>query len=300
MKLTTEKKRFDSKSRFIFFSLAPILLLFFVFMILPIFLSFILSFFNYNPLSAKPPFIGLKNYINLLHDDAFIKSFKNTIFFVVVSVAVNLVLSTIIALAITNIKNEKHKRIFRGLYFLPTTANIAAISIVWNYLLDPNYGAVATFLAKLGIDRSIYWIGDPKLVLITIIIINLWQDLGYNIIILQAGLEGIPRMIYESALIDGANKFITFFKITLPLLVRTMLFVSITTIISYFQVFTPVMVLTRGGPNHASELMAVNIYLNAFNNSRLGYASAASIFLLLLMLFISLLQIKLTKIDWEY
>lgn len=300
MKLIPAKKRFDSKKRFVFFSLAPILVLFFVFMILPIFLSFILSFYNYNPLSVKPPFVGLKNYYDLLHDDAFITSFKNTVYFVVVSVAVNLVLSTIIAVAITNIKNQRHKKIFRGIYFLPTTANIAAISIVWNYLLDPNYGAVATVLAKLGINKSIYWIGDPKLVLITIIIINLWQDLGYNIVILQAGLEGIPRMIYESALIDGANKMVTFFKITLPLLVRTMLFVSVMTIISYFQVFTPVMVLTRGGPNHASELMAVNIYLNAFSNSRLGYASAAAIFLLLLMLVISLIQLKLVKVDWEY
>lgn len=300
MELSVAKKRLNSKGKFIFFSLAPILVLFFVFLILPIFLSFILSFYNYNPLSANPPFIGLKNYYNLLKDEAFITSFKNTVYFVIVSVAINLALSTIIAVAITSIKNTRHKNIFRTIFFLPTTANIAAIAIVWNYLLDPNYGAVATVLSKLGIYSRIYWIGDVKLVLIAIIIINLWQDMGYNIVIIQAGLEGIPRMIYESALIDGANKIITFFKITLPLLVRTMLFVSVMTVISYFQVFTQVMVLTRGGPNHASELMAVNIYLNAFNNSRLGYASAAAIFLLILMLIISMIQIKFVKADWEY
>jgi ABC-type sugar transport system permease subunit len=295
-----KKKRWNSKSKFVLFSLAPVMLLFFVFLVLPIILSIVLSLYNYNPLSSRPPFVGLKNYINLLSDDAFITSFKNTIYFVVISVGVNLILATLIAAAITSIKNERHKNIFRTIYFLPTTANIAAIAIVWNYLLDPNYGAVAVILSKLGINLHMYWIGDPKLALTTIIIINLWQDIGYNIIIIQAGLAGIPRMFYESALIDGANKLTIFFKITLPLLVRTMLFVSVMTVISYFQVFTQVMVLTRGGPNHASELMAVNIYINAFTNSRLGYASASAVVLLILILVISMVQVKLVKVDWEY
>lgn len=294
------KRKFDSKNKFVFFSLIPVWVLFLVFMIIPIIMSIVLSFYNYNPLSIHPPFIGLRNYINLFKDPVFIKSFGNTLFFVTISVAVNLVLATFIALLISSVRNKINKDIFRTIYFLPTTANIAAVAIVWGYLLDANYGAVAAILSKLGINSHLYWTGDPKLVLYTVIALNLWQDIGYNIVIVQAGIESIPKMFYESALIDGANKLIIFFKITLPLLVRTMLFVSVMTIISYFQVFTQVMVLTRGGPNHSSELMAVNIYLNAFSNSRLGYASAAAVILLILMLIISLLQLKFVKVDWEY
>lgn len=295
-----KSRKLNSKDKFVLFSLTPVWILFLVFLIVPIFMSIILSFYNYNPLSAHPPFIGFRNYINLFKDPVFIKSFGNTLFFVTISVAVNLILATFIALLISSVKNKMHKDIFRTIFFLPTTANIAAIAIVWGYLLDPNFGALAAILAKLGINLHLYWTGDPKLVLYTVIGLNLWQDIGYNIVIVQAGIEGIPKMFYESALIDGANKLVIFFKITLPLLVRTMLFVSVMTIISYFQVFTQVMVLTRGGPNHASELMAVNIYLNAFSNSRLGYASAGAVVLLILMLIISLLQFKFVKVDWEY
>lgn len=295
-----KKRRFNAKNKFVFFSLVPVFILFFVFLILPIFLSVILSLYNYNPLSLNPPFVGLKNYINLFKDPVFIKSFYNTLYFVSVSVVINIILATLIALSINTILNKKSKSIFRTIFFLPTTANIAAVAIVWNYLLDPNYGAINSLLSALGVDSRLYWLGDAKLALLAIIIINLWQDIGYNIVIILAGIESIPRMFYESALIDGANKIQTFIKITLPLLVRTMLFVSVMTIISYFQVFTQVMVLTRGGPNHASELMAVNIYLNAFTYSKLGYASACSVILLSVMLVISLVQMKFVKVDWEY
>lgn len=295
-----KKKVFNPQNRFVYFSIIPVMILFFVFLILPITLSVILSFFNYNPLSSNPPFIGLKNYTDLFHDKVFLKSFYNTLYFVIISVALNLVIATMVALAINGVVNRKYKNFFRTIYFLPTTANIAAVAIVWNYLLDPHFGAVVLLLSKLGIDAKIYFVGDPKLAMYTLIAMNLWQDIGYNIVILLAGIEGIPGMFYESALIDGANSVQIFFKVTLPLLVRTMVFVSVMTIISYFQVLTQVMVFTGGGPDHATEVIALNIYLNAFSYSKLGYASAAAIVLLILMLAISLLQIKLVKADWEY
>jgi ABC-type sugar transport system permease subunit len=174
------------------------------------------------------------------------------------------------------------------------------VAIVWGYMLDPRYGIVAGILSAFGVNVQLNWLGDQKLVLASIIGLNLWQDLGYNIIIVLAGLESIPRMFYESAFIDGANRVLVFFRITLPLLVRTMLFVSVVTIISYFQVFTPVMVLTRGGPNHASELIGVSIYLNAFQFSRLGYASTMAVVMMAIMMVLSLVQMRLFRAGWEY
>ncbi len=292
--------RWSGKERFVFFSLLPVFLLLGVFVVLPILASLVISLFNYNPLSHNPPFTGLANYVTLFRDPVFLKSLGNSFSFVAASVGINLVLATLIALSIDLVSRQGPKKLYRTVFFLPTTANIAAVAIVWGYMLDPRYGIVAALLSAVGVDVQMNWLGDQNLVMASIIGLNLWQDIGYNIIIVLAGLESIPRMFYESALMDGAGRLRMFFRITLPLLGRTMLFVSVMTIISYFQVFTPVMVLTRGGPNHASELIGVSIYLNAFQFSRLGYASTMAVVLMGIMMVLSLLQMRLFKANWEY
>jgi multiple sugar transport system permease protein len=292
--------RWRDRERFIFFSLLPVFLLLAVFVVLPIVFSLVISFFNYNPLSRHPPFTGLKNYRNLFRDPVFLKSLGNTFFFVGVSVAINLVLATLIALSVDLVSRLGIRNLFRTVFFLPTAANIAAVAIVWSYMLDPRFGIVAAVLTTFGVNVQLNWLGDQNLVMASIITLNLWQDIGYNIIIVLAGLESIPRMFYESALLDGADRVRVFFRITLPLLARTMLFVSVMTIISYFQVFTPVMVLTRGGPNHASELIGVSIYLNAFQFSKLGYASTMAVTMMVLMMVLSLLQMRIFRANWEY
>ena len=292
--------RWRDRERFIFFSLLPVFLLLAVFVVLPIVFSLVISFFNYNPLSRHPPFTGLENYRNLFQDPVFLRSLANTFFFVGVSVAINLVLATLIALSIDLVSRLGIRNLFRTVFFLPTAANIAAVAIVWSYMLDPRFGIVAAVLSTFGVNVQFNWLGDQNLVMASIITLNLWQDIGYNIIIVLAGLESIPRMFYESALLDGADRVRVFFRITLPLLARTMLFVSVMTIISYFQVFTPVMVLTRGGPNHASELIGVSIYLNAFQFSKLGYASTMAVTMMVLMMVLSLLQMRIFRANWEY
>jgi multiple sugar transport system permease protein len=292
--------RWRDRERFIFFSLLPVFLLLAVFVVLPIVFSLVISFFNYNPLSRHPPFTGLENYRNLFRDPVFLRSLGNTFSFVGVSVAINLVLATMIALSIDLVSRQGSRNLFRTVFFLPTAANIAAVAIVWSYMLDPRFGIVAAVLSTFGVNVQFNWLGDQNLVMASIITLNLWQDIGYNIIIVLAGLESIPRMFYESALLDGADRVRVFFRITLPLLARTMLFVSVMTIISYFQVFTPVMVLTRGGPNHASELIGVSIYLNAFQFSKLGYASTMAVTMMMLMMVLSLLQMRIFRANWEY
>ncbi len=290
----------DSKKMFVLISLIPILALFLVFSFIPIFLSILVSLFNYNPLSSNPPFIGLKNYTGLFSDPVFVQSLLNTFYFVIVAVITNIILATLVALLISSAIKSSSVNFFRTVFFLPTTANIAAVSVVWVYLLDPSHGGIKVLLDLFGSDTIIYWLGDPKLVLPTIIAVTLWQDIGYNIIIILSGLQSIPRIYFEASRIDGANVVQTFFRIKLPLLIRTMLFVSVMTVISYFQMFTQVSVMTQGNPQHASELIALNIYFNAFRYSRLGYASAEAVVLLVIILVITLIQIKLAKADWEY
>jgi multiple sugar transport system permease protein len=289
-----------AKRRFAYLALLPILASFAVFSVAPIVFSMAISLFNYNPIGSSPPFVGLGNFAEASRDPVFLKSMGNTFVFVLASVSINIVVATLVAYCIDLAAARGVKDAFRTVFFLPTTANIAAIAIVWGYMLDPDFGIVAGALDALGAGYKLHWFSDAKLVLPSIIVVNLWQDIGYNIVIVLAGLQSIPRTFYESAVMDGAGKRLIFFRVTLPLMSRTMLFVSIVTIISYFQVFTPVMAITRGGPDHASELMGVSIYLNAFFYGRLGYASAMAVILMAIMMVLSLAQMRVGKTDWQY
>jgi ABC-type sugar transport system permease subunit len=291
---------FASQRKFVLFSLTPILCLFILFSLLPIVLSLILAFYNYSPLNPKPPFVGLQNFINLWSDQVFHKSFFNTLKFVAIAVSANLVLAVLIAVSINSIAKKFFKNFFRTLYFLPTIAPLVAVSLIWATMFDPNYGVVNMVLGLFGKHTMIYWLTSDRLALLSVVIVTLWADLGYNIVILMAGLDSIPKMFYEAARIDGANRFHTFWEITLPLLTRTLLFVSVMTVISYFQVFTQVQVMTNGGPDYSSEVLAFTIYKDAFRFMKMGYASAISVILLGVIMVVSVLQLKLGKADWEY
>ncbi len=290
----------DSKKRFIFFSLTPIMILFFIFSFLPIIFGIGLSFYNYNPLNAASPFVGLKNYIELFKDPIFYKSLKNTFVFVTAAVSINLIVSTLVALGINSIVNKFFQNFFRTVFFLPAISPIVAAAIIWRAMFNPMYGTLNNILSVFGVDTATYWLSDPKLVLPAIILMTLWQDIGYNIVLVMAGLQGIPKTFIEAAEIDGASNFVIFFKITLPLLTRTIVFVSIMTILSYFQIFAQVQIMSFGGPDYASEVISLHIYDNAFRFMRMGYASAESVILLIIMFVISFIQIKLIKADWEY
>lgn len=291
---------FSSQRKFVFLSLTPILTLFIIFSLLPIVLSLILAFYNYSPLNPNPPFVGFQNFINLWSDQVFNKSFVNTIKFVIIAVSANLILAMMIAVSINKITKKFVKNSFRTLYFLPTIAPLVAVSLIWATMFDPNYGFLNMILGLFGKHTMIYWLTSDQLALISVIIVTLWADLGYNIVIIMAGLDSIPKMFYEAACIDGANRFHTFWKITLPLLTRTILFISVMTVISYFQVFTQVQVMTNGGPDYSSEVLAFTIYKYAFRFMKMGYASAISVILLGIILVVSIFQLKMVRADWEY
>ena len=290
----------NNQRLFVMLFLIPTMLLYLFFSVIPLGAGIIISFFNYNPVSASPPFIGLTNYINAFKDEVFIKSFVNTLKFVVIGVSGNILISTVIAVGIVSVMKRFQQEILKTVYFLPTVAPITAMVIVFKYMMDPKSGIHNWILRLFGETRTIYWLGDAKLAFIAIIVLLLWQDFGINMVIIMAGIQGNPKMIYEAALIDGAGEFRRFRSITLPLIIRTIAFVTVMTVISYFQLFTQIQIMTDGGPQYATQTIGLTVYQNAFKTYRMGYASALSVILMLTIMVVSIVQLKAFKTDLEY
>jgi ABC-type sugar transport system permease subunit len=283
---------------FVAIALTPIMLIFFVFSFLPIGMSIVLSLYRYSPLDMNAPFIGVRNYtFAFTRDPAFIASLKNTIKYVLIAVPLNIVLTLPIALALNRIK--RLKALFRTIYFLPAITPLVAVVFVWIYMFDPQAGIINNALEALGIPgRS--WLGEPDYALYAIIIVAVWQDMGYNVVVFLAGLQTIPETYHEAAMVDGANAWQRFRHITLPLLSRTMLFVTVLTTISYMQVFIPMQIMTNGGPLNSTRTIVLHIWNQAFQFLKMGYASALSVVLLLMLLLVTLVQFRLLRTRWEY
>ena len=279
-KKTSRLKRLQR--RFIVCGLTPIMLLFFIFSVVPIIFSIVMSFYNYNGFPGAP-FVGLANYKMLFQDPEFLG-------------VLNICISTFLAVLIKSLRKKGERSFFRGWMFLPAVVPIVAVCYVWLIMFDPANGVLNQALMALGMDHPINWLNDPRTALFSIVLVTLWCDLGYNLVILMSGLDNIPNMFLEAAEIDGANSIQKFFKITLPL----MLFVVIMTCISYFQVFAQVQIMTQGGPENHTNVIGLNIYNYAFRYSQMGYASAMAVVLLGIILIVSLVQLKVGKQDWEY
>jgi ABC-type sugar transport system permease subunit len=286
--------------RFLLLVLVPAMVLFMTFTILPILMTVALSLFNYNPMRVGMRFVSLGNYAELFSDPIFMRTMKNTAGFVTAAVGVNLVLSLALGLAIHSVVNRGLRDAYRTLYFMPVVTPVVAGAIIWKMILNPGFGLITTLLHYTGYDNIIYWLTDPKLAMFSVITMTLWQDLGYNVLLISTGLLGIPQMFFEAARCDGANEWQVILSVKLPLLARTFFFVSIMTVISYFQMFTQARVMTNGGPSGATEVIALAIYRSAFENNRMGYASAMSVVLLMIILAVSLVQMRINRVDWEY
>ena len=287
--------------KFLLLVMIPILAESIIFLIIPILGTMGISFMDYNPLSHTNSFIGLENYRALFGDEDFVIAFKNTIVFTVVAVAINIVLSLAVASLISQLKSNKTRSFFRMMFFLPCMAPMVASAVVWGRsILNTKTGLVNNIIKAFG-GSAIAWTGDAHYVMASVIVFTLWADLGYNIILFSAGIDGIPGEVYEAASIDGAGKWRKFFKITLPLLGRTTTFVVLMTLISYFQMFAQFSVLLfKDGPQNSGLVLTSYIYKTAFVYKNMGYASAISVALFLLILIVSIVQQRLNKVDWEY
>lgn len=269
--------------------LLPNIIGFTLFTFIPIIASFVLSFTNWDGF-GKLEFIGIDNFIKLFSDEIFKVSMWNTLVFTVVSVPITLILALMIAMLLN--KGIKGIRIVRAAFFLPYITAALAVAVVWQLLYHPTLGPINQFLMSLGIENPPKWLSSTKTAMASVIIMYIWKMVGYYMIIFLAGLQGIPRQLYEAAQIDGANKLETFKSVTIPMLSPVIFFTSIIALINSFKVFTEIYALTGGGPGHATNVLVYNIYVESFQKYNLGYASAMSYVLCLIIVIITIIQFK--------
>lgn len=281
--------------------LIPVFLQVGIFTILPIVGGFVISFMDYNPLREDNTFIMFDNYRILFSDTTFFQALTNTLLFVLITVTANMILSLMLAQLITAFQSNKTRSFFRMVFFLPCIAPMVATSVVWaRSIYSVRNGLLNIFFNLFG-SLGANWLGDPHTILGSIIIFTLWADIGYNIILFSAGMDGIPAEFYEACKIDGANSFQRFFRITLPLLGRTFAFVTIMTLISHFNMFAQFSeMVAKSSPQNAGLVLTSYIYKTAFEYKNLGYASAISMALFVIIMIITLVQQRLNRVDWEY
>ena len=319
-----KNSRDGAKRTFVRGTLTPMVLYMAFWILLPVVWAAALSLFEYSArreggsllgLGGDNPFIGLNHFKSMLDfsKDAplevrqFHISVKTTLMFAFLVVPLNLAITLPLAAMIESIGNRL-KLAFRTIFFLPIVTSSVGVALMWGYILHPQRGFLnGTISFVAGKLTVINWTGDASLVvggvpvaLLAVIVAYLWQDIGYNLIIFIAALQAVPESIKEAAIIDGANGRKMFFYITLPLLKPTIFLASVLTMISAFQVFDIIQVMTDGGPNNMTRVMVIDIYNNAFRFQRMGWAAAVSTVLFAIVMIISLVQNRLLKSEWEY
>ncbi len=265
---------------------AALVAFFAVFFLIPIVMAFVGSFHLWNPLKGQFRFTGLKNWQMVLESSLFWRSMGNTVLFAAVAVAARVVLGLLIASGLYS-KLVRHKALFRTLYYLPTITPMVAVAFVWKFMYDPQFGLLNQLLGT-----EINWLFDARYAMAAILILTIWKDFGYAVVILLGGMHSLPADCYEAAEIDGANAWQRFWTMTLPLLKPTVVFIVITSLISYFQTYIPVMVLTQGGPGTKTYLASYIIYDQAFVKYNFGYASAISFVLFLIIAALTALSFR--------
>jgi multiple sugar transport system permease protein len=259
--------------------------------------SLILSFTSYN-MASLPRFIGINNYKELIYDPLVRRSLLITTYYTVLSVPLGMTL----ALALAVVLNQRLPAlgVYRTIFYLPSIVPAVASALLWQWLLNPEFGIVNYFLYKFFEIRGPQWFYSESWVIPSLALMSLW-GVGNWIVIYLASLQGVPTTLYEAARIDGASSWTMFFKITLPVISPTLLFTLVTGIISAFQVFTQVYVITggMGGPNYSSHVLTLYIYRTGFKDYRMGYASSMAWILFLIVLILSLIILKSSK-KWVY
>jgi multiple sugar transport system permease protein len=269
----------------------PNFLGFAIFTLGPVIFAFVLAFLNWDGNNTMT-FAGLDNFKKLLTDSRFKDSFWNTIIYVVGTVPLTLV--SALGLAIVLNQKVKGRNFFRTVSFFPYVASIVAVAAVWNMIFNPANGPINMILGKLGVAANHLpgWAADKNWAMITVILFSVWKNMGYYMIIYLAGLQGISGDLYEAAGLDGANNWQKFKSITWPMLSPTTFFVTIMLTISSFKVFDQMYMITQGGPGTSTLVLVMHIYNVAFKNWDLGYASAISMILFLLVLIVTVVQFK--------
>lgn len=283
-------KKGDFLSALLF--LSPTLVIFTAFILFPVFFSFYLSFHSWNMFSGDTTFVGLENYSRMIQDAEFWQVLGNTAVYTFGTIPINMALSLWVAYLLN--KKLKGKKFLRTAFFAPVIISPVAAAVIWRWMYDPNFGLVNYLISFLGIG-SINWLNEPTAAMFALIIMGVWKTFGINMILFSAGLQGIPDNYYEAAELDGAGKWAKFYHITIPMLAPTTFFIMIMSMISSFQVFDIVYVLTSGGPMGSTKVLVFYVYEYAFKFFEMGYASAISYFLFAVLFILTMLQVKYMK-----
>jgi multiple sugar transport system permease protein len=268
------------------FFLAPALLAMGIFFVVPVVVSFFLSFTDFDIYSLGnwkyARLVGFRNYIELTQDPLFWKSLRNTAYFLFVGGTLSVVTSLGTALLLQS-KLVRFKGLFRTIYFAPVVTTLVAVAVVWRFVYHPKFGLLNYVLSLIGV-QPIDWLGDPNWAMPAIILMAVWKNFGYNMIIFLAGLQNIPEELYEAASIDGAGKWKQFTAVTIPMLAPTTVFITIITMIGYVQLFAEPYVMTQGGPLNSTLSIVLLMYEQGFRWWNMGYSAAVAFVLFAIML----------------
>lgn len=282
----------DRKTYPLVIFLAPALTAIGLFFFVPVLAALVLSFTDFDIYAlgnfSVARFVGLRNYVQIVNDPLFWKALKNTLYFLLVGGPLSIAVSLGAALLL-NAKLVRWKPLFRFVYFAPVVTTLVAVAVVWRFIYHPRFGLLNYALGLFGIN-PIDWLGDPDWAMPAMILLAVWKNFGYNMIIFIAGLQNIPVQLYEAASIDGAGFWQRFRSVTLPLLAPTTVFITIITMIGYFQFFAEPYVMTQGGPLNSTLSIVLLMYQQGFRWWSMGYAAAIAFVLFLFILLGSALQ----------
>lgn len=255
-------------------------------------MSFALGFTEWNLVSGLKgiKFVGLDNFVKLFQDEYFVASLKNNIIYTALYVPLSLLLGLLLALLL----NAKlyGRSLLRTMIFMPYISNIVAVSIVWMALFQPTKGPINQLLISLGVMDPPRWLASPDWAMFVLVIIGVWINTGYNMVLFLAGLQNIPRELQEAAVVDGATGVQRFWYVDLPLLTPTLFFLTITGFMTSFKMFNSVKIITQGGPGMSTTVLVYYLYVQAFTLQKFGYSSAIAIVLFILIFLITFLQWK--------
>ena len=266
---------------------------FLVFIIIPLIASLIISLFSWSLLGTSE-FVGLDNYRRMIsgEDPAFYTILQNTVVFALLYTGANLIISTGISYWLQHLPN-RFSRVLRIIFFIPVVTPMAGNALIWRLLLNDE-GVVNSALNSIGLP-SLPWLNNPSLAMGSLVIMSLWQGLGYNIVVLTAGLNGINPSILEASELDGATGFRRFFQVVFPILSPTFFFCTVMTVIGAFKVFAQPFFLTKGGPGESTNTIVLALYRNGFSFDKLGYASALAWILFVIVMLLTALQFSQQK-----
>ncbi len=285
------------RSRIGYLFVAPAVVHLLVFALIPILYALYLSFFKWHILKEEKPFVGFSNYADAMTDPPFWNAMWNSLRYTLVSVPVGLFVALLVALLV----NQKMRgmTIFRTLYYIPSICSGVAIAMMWIYIYLPSSGLISATLNMIGIENKLDLLNKAETAMWALVFMSIWTGLGPRMVLFLAGLVGIPPSLYEAAQLDGASKFREFWSITVPMLAPTTMFVMITSTISAMQIFTPVYMMTKGGPEDSTDVIGYHIYTDAWQKFHIGLASSKSFLLLIAILAVSVFQYRLMKRQME-